>query len=137
MRRPFLLGLWAAALIPACVFGQVDSSRIRAARIVRLDTNVVRFQRPVSRVVLETAWAAADTQPTQASTAVIPRPRWSSQAVMYRKVARVRPGVQPERIQVVARRIPPRTARPTTADDDSTISRQRAADFRVRAEAVA
>jgi hypothetical protein len=136
---PGVLGL--SLLAPAMALGQVDSAMIARARLTtrvrQVDTTAVRFRRPVSRMVLETAWAAADTGRRSASM-VVRRPAWSSQAVLYQRLLRQLPTDPLPRIAVAARRLVPAAAvRPLTPTEDSALGRQLAADFRVRAEAVA
>jgi hypothetical protein len=128
MKQSIALGV-AGLLLPAIAVCQADS-------VLQADTTAVRFQRPVSRIVLETAWAAADTQQRQPAAMVLRRPAWSSQAVLYQRMIRQRPTDPPPRIAIAAHRIPRPAAPPPTPAEDSTLRRQRAADFRVRAEAV-
>lgn len=136
---PGVLGL--GLFCPAVVSGQTDSAMMARARlmtrVLRVDTTAVRFRRPVSRLVLETAWAAGDTG-QRAATVVIRRPAWSSQGVLHQRLLRQRRTDPIPRIAVAARRIIPAVAvRPLTPSEDSTLGRQLAADYRVRAEAVA
>ncbi len=136
--------LLPAALLLAApsLAAQVDSTRravVGAVALGRLDTTRVRVQRPVSRVVLETTWSTVDPGPAQAS-AVLAKPRWSGDAVLYRRVAQpagTTAAATAGAIQVSGRRVPPRATQTVTARDDSTIVLQRAADYRVRAAAIA
>lgn len=126
-------------VLPTTAVCQVDSARLGVTRFptraLPAETTAVRFQRPVSRLVLETAWAAADTQ-RQRGTMVLRRPAWSSQSVLHQRMIRQRPTDPPPRIAIAARRLPSPPGPPPSPAEDSTLRRQRAADFRVRAEAL-
>jgi hypothetical protein len=141
MRSSIWVGTLAMALLPAVAAGQVDSAMMARARVLtralQIDTTTLRIRRPVSRVVLETAWAAADTQQRQAATMVVRRPAWTSQAALYQRLIRQVPTDPWPRIRVTARKIPRPIARAPTLAEDSTLLRQAAPDFRVRAEAIA
>jgi hypothetical protein len=139
MRRSLALGA-LGLLLPAIVGGQVDSTRVIrdrfTTRILQVDTTAIRFHRPVSRVVLETAWAAADTHRSQGTATVLRRPAWTGQAVLYQRILRQRATDPAPRVAIAARRIQRPAGPPPTPTEDSTLSRQRATDFRLRAEAV-
>lgn len=137
---PSVLGL--GLLAPPAAIGQVDTAMIARARVMtsvlRVDTTAIRFRRPVSRMVLETAWAAADTAPRASGATVVRRPAWSSQTALFQRLIRQRPGDPLPRLAIAARHlIAGPGGRALTPSEDSTLGRQLASDFRVRAEAVA
>ncbi len=139
MTRIAWAGVIGVMLYPALLAGQIDSARARLhSRMIRGDTTLLRAKNPVSRVVLETVWAATDTQRRQASDMVLRRPEWTSQKVLFDRLIRKRPNDPVPRVVVPARKIRgPQGARSVSVGEDTTIRKQRAADFRVRAEALA
>ena len=141
MIRSIWVGTLGLALLPAAAAGQLDSAMLgRAARLVtsalKIDTTAVRIASPVSRVVLETAWAVTDTHRSQLAR-VLGRPAWTNQAVLYQRMIRQGTKDPLPRIAVAARKVARLAAQPATLVEESTLVRQVAADFRVRAEALA
>ena len=130
MKNPVLIAVMAFAWAPfGAAQAQDPASRVA---VMRVDTGRVRMTRPISRVVVEANWAAADTQATTVRT--IRRPSWTGERVLARKV--VRPGER-QSVPLAVRRLPPRAGRAPTAAEDTTIVAQRSADFRVRSDALA